>query len=268
MSVDRHASGGRAQELLYDPDIPTPSDAEHARTLAQRVSEGTLCTFTGGDDRYPYGSFCTYAMSDGSPVFLISELAEHTQNLRRDTHSSLMVVAPGAGDPLARARATFVGRCELVAAPGEAREAFLETHPGAAYYADFKDFHFWRLNVESVRYIGGYGRMSWVAQGEWNSASPDPTAALAEGVLRHMNEDHGDAMVLMCRALSRASDTTSATMTSLDRYGFEMSATTAAGPRPIRLAFPKTVETSKEIRTAMVNLTKEARLSTGSTSSA
>ncbi len=267
MSEDRHGSGGRAQELLYNADIPTPSDAERARTLAQRVSEGALSTFTGGEERYPYGSFSTYAMAGGTPLFLISELAEHTQNLRRDSHSSLMVVAPGEGDPLARARATLLGNCELVAAPSEVREAFLETHPSAAYYADFKDFHFWRLRVESVRYIGGYGRMSWVTEAEWNAASPDPTAPLAEGVLTHMNDDHGDAMVLMCRAFSRASDTTSAVMTSLDRYGFEMSATTAEGPRPIRLAFSKTVESSEEVRAEMVALTKRARISTGSASS-
>lgn len=259
MAKDRHASGGQAQELLYDANIPTPSDAEHARTLVKRVSEGALCTFTGGEERFPYGSFSTYAIAGGTPVFLISELAEHTQNLRRDTHSSLMVVAPGAGDPLARARATLVGHCELVGDAGEVKAAFLETHPGAAYYADFKDFHFWRLHVESVRYIGGYGRMSWVTGEEWSAASPDPTAPLAEGVLDHMNADHADAMVLMCRAFSRAGDTSAAVMTSLDRYGFEMSATTADGPRPIRLAFRETVETSLEVRREMVALTQEAR---------
>ena len=260
MAEDRHASGGRAQELLYDADIPTPSDAEHARTLAHRVSEGALCTFTGGEERYPYGSFSTYALAGGTPVFLISELAEHTQNLRRDSHSSLMVVAPGEGDPLARARVTLVGNCELVATPTDVRQAFLETHPSAAYYADFKDFHFWRLLVKSVRYIGGYGRMSWVKEGEWSAASPDPTTPFAEGVLAHMNDDHGDAMVLMCRAFSRASDTTGAVMTSLDRYGFEMSAATPDGPRPIRLAFSKPVETSEEVRVEMVALTRKARM--------
>lgn len=261
MAEDRHASGGRAQELLYDASIPTPSDAEHARTLAKRVSEGALCTLTSGEDRYPYGSFSTYAMAGDAPVFLISELAEHTQNLRRDSHSSLMVVAPGEGDPLARARATLVGDCELVASPDAICSVFLETHPRAAYYADFKDFHFWRMHVESVRYIGGYGRMSWVTEDEWRAARPDPTAPLAEGVLAHMNEDHADAMVLMCRTFSRARDTSAAVMTSLDRYGFEMSATTADGPRPIRLAFSKTVETSEEVRNEMVALSRKARAS-------
>ena len=43
-----------------------------------------------------------------------------------------------------------------------ARERFLAVHPGAAFYAGFGDFGFWRLEVSSVRYIGGYGRMSWV----------------------------------------------------------------------------------------------------------
>jgi putative heme iron utilization protein len=78
-----------------------------------------------------------------------------------------------------------------------------------------------------------------------------------------MNADHADAMVLYCKAFSRATEITSASMTGIDRYGFEMSATTAQGPQPVRLAFPKPVSTPEEVRGALISMVKEARSKLG-----
>jgi putative heme iron utilization protein len=101
--------------------------------------------------------------------------------------------------------------------------------------------------------------MSWISQAEWQAAEPDPLASAAAGMVAHMNADHADAMVLYCKAFSQATDTTSATMTGVDRYGFEMSAQTAAGPRPIRVAFAKAVCTPEEVRGALITMVKDAR---------
>jgi putative heme iron utilization protein len=106
----------------------------------------------------------TVAFEGGNPIFLISGLAEHTKNLERDPRSSLLVAEPGFADPLANGRVTMLGSCTPVVEGEEdsARAAFLAAHPNSTYYADFRDFAFWKLHVESVRYIGGYGRMSWI----------------------------------------------------------------------------------------------------------
>ena len=150
----------------------------------------------------------------------------------------------GSEDPLANGRVTLLGPCAQVEGDGgRARAGFLATHPNAAYYVDFGDFAFWKLEVESIRYIGGYGRMSWVDAADWHAAEPDPLAAAADGVIAHMNNDHADAMVLYCKAFSKATDINAASMTGVDRYGFEVSAVTAEGPRPVRLAFPAPVRT-------------------------
>lgn len=260
---DRHdAPAGDRQELLYDPDVPSLSHAERARTLAAMVGTGTLCTIAKDPAGYPYGSFVTYGMEASQPVFLVSEMAEHTKNLRANGRCSLLVAEPGDGDPLARGRVTLLGRCAPLAEPGGARDAFLAAHPKAAYYADFKDFAFWRLEVASVRYIGGYGRMSWVSGESWAGAEVDPLAPHAAGIVTHMNEDHAALLALLCRAFSRATDTSSAAMTEVDCYGFEMSAETAAGPRPIRLPFGRRLGTPDEVRQEMIALAKRARAST------
>ncbi len=259
---DAPASGSQRQELLYDPNVPTPSHAEYARTLASRIAVGSLCTLALDPAGYPYGSFVTFALDGGAPVFLISSLAEHTRNLLADPRASLLVAEPGQGDPLARGRVTLLGPCTRLS-PGEAQDrarvAYLNAHPGAAYYLDFGDFALFRLEVQAVRYIGGYGRMSWVGKDPWNAATADPLSTHVPAILLHMNADHPDTLALYCRALTRATDTTAAIMTGVDRYGFEISATTAAGPRPIRLAFSRAVSTPEEVRAEMVALARHAR---------
>jgi len=81
-------------------------------------------------------------------------------NLRRDGRASLLVLEEGDGDPLARGRATFIGRCVEVPAE-EAAAVYLAAHPEAQAYLEMKDFRFWRLRVEAVRSIGGFGVMGW-----------------------------------------------------------------------------------------------------------
>ena len=261
MTEDRHAQPSvRTQEPLYDVNIPTPTHAERARTLVAQISTGTLCTLALEPEGYPYGSFVTVAFHEGNPVFLISALAEHTRNLERDPRASLLVAESGADDPLANGRVTLLGPCTRVEEDGgRARAAFLSVHPQAAYYADFRDFGFWCLRVNAIRYIGGYGRMSWISQEDWLAAEPDPLTPHAAGVIAHMNADHADAMVLYCKAFSKAIDVTSATMTGVDRYGFDMSAKTSEGPRPVRVAFARPVRTPDEVRAMLIAMVKDAR---------
>jgi putative heme iron utilization protein len=265
MSEDAHARPTRdAPESLYDVNIPTPTHAERARTLVAQISTGTLCTLALEPEGYPYGSFVTVAFDDGNPIFLISELAEHTKNLERDPRASLLVAEGGSADPLANGRVTILGPCTRVEGDcGSARAAFFAAHPNSTYYADFRDFGFWKLNVDYVRYIGGYGRMSWISKTEWRAAEPDPLGPSAADMIAHMNADHADAIVLYCKAFSKATEITSASMTGVDRYGFDMSAMTAKGPRPVRLAFGTPVSTPEEVRAALISMVKDARSKLG-----
>lgn len=265
MTNDAHARpSGDAPEPLYDVNVPTPTHAERARTLVAQIKTGTLCTLAAEPEGYPYGSFVTVAFEGGNPVFLVSTMAEHTRNLLRDPRASLLVAEGGSEDPLANGRVTLLGPCTQVEGDtGRARDAFLGTHPNAAYYVDYGDFAFWQLTVESIRYIGGYGRMSWVDAADWHAAEPDPLAGDADGIIAHMNVDHADALVLYCKAFSKATDIETASMTGVDRYGFEVSAVTTEGPRPVRLAFPVPLHTAEQARAAFVTMLNDARTDLG-----
>ena len=245
--------------------VAAPSHAERARTLVESVSSGTLCTLAREPAGYPYGSLVTFALDEHRPIFLISKLAEHTRNLESDARSSLLVSESRPGDPLANGRVTLLGVCSP-ASDGErerVRAAFLARHPGAAEYASFGDFSFWALEVSAVRYIGGYGRMSWIAAGEWLAARPDPIAPDARGILEHMNQDHADALPLYLRAFSSVGEVRSAEMSSIDRLGFELSVVTAEGTRTVRLAFHEPIASKNDARKALVGLLREARAKLG-----
>ena len=52
-------------------------------------------------------------------------------------------------------------------------------------------------------------------------------------------------------------------MTGIDRYGFEMSARTTAGPRPVRLAFASPISTAEDARAVLIAMLKDARSKLG-----
>ena len=242
--------------------VREPSHAERARTLVAAQPSATLCTLREG---HPYGSLVAFAVDHAAPVLLISEMAAHTQNLRADSRASLLVAERVAADPLAHGRVTLVGHSSPLSPEDatSARAAYLERHPGAELYADFRDFHFWRLAVREVRYIGGFGRMSWVDAQAFSVAQPDPLAVHAEGIVSHMNDDHADANLSYARAFTRANDATAARMTAVDRYGFDLMVDTPKGSKPARLAFDNEALTPTDARRELVALVQAARRQLG-----
>ena len=188
-------------------------------------------------------------------------MAEHTVNARAEDRASLLIAAdtPPGADPLSTARMTLLGRLRVLDEPGSCRETYLSIHPYAAYYADFTDFHFWRLEVEQCRYVGGFGHMSWVTGPGYADAQVDPIAAAAEGVISHMNEDHSEANLAYARALAGLDDATSATMVGIDRHGITLDVSTPGGPRLARLGFPEPLRSPDDARPAVIDLLARAR---------
>ena len=241
--------------------VEGPPHDEHAKTIVAASSVGSLATMSSDHPGYPFVSVVRYALDDnGDPLLSLSDLAEHAVNLRADDRASLMTVEPGDGDPLASGRTTLLGRCTQV---GEAerdavRARYLEAHPDALY-VDFGDFKLYRLAVEAVRYVGGFGRMSWVKADAYRAAEPDPVAPRAADILKHCNEDHPETLVLYCRAFAALDDATAATMVSVDRYGFDLVAQTPGGPARARVLYERAVTEADQVRVAMVELARNAR---------
>jgi putative heme iron utilization protein len=173
----------------------------------------------------------------GRPIFLISTMAMHTQNLQADPRASLLVTQPDAsGDPLGASRVTLVGNVLAIPEPEvvQARKLYLARYDNSKYWVDFEDFSFYRMDIVDVYYVGGFGVMGWVSASEYAQARPDPLADAAADIIRHMNADHGDALILLARAFAQI-ESQEATMTAVDRLGFHVRLKTKDGMRGTRI---------------------------------
>jgi heme iron utilization protein len=197
----------------------------------------------------------------GRPIFLISTMAMHTQNLQADSRASILVTQPDAsGDPLGAARVTLVGNVLTIPKPevADARKLYLERYANSKYWVDFEDFSFYRMDVVDVYYVGGFGVMGWVSAADYDRAEPDPLADSAAGIIQHMNADHADSLVLLARAFAGA-ETEEAAMTAVDRLGFQVRLKTIEGLRGARIAFLREARTPAEARTVLVEMVAQAR---------
>ncbi len=249
------------------PQLPEPSHAERVRTLFSLASVAALSTLSRKHPGFPFGSLMPFALDpQGRPLFLISNMAMHTQNLKADPRCSLFLGPLGGGnqdpgsDPLGAARATLLGTAEPIPESDlpAARELYLARQPQSRYWIDFADFSFFRLQILDVYYVGGFGTMGWVDSPDYARAAPDPLAPAAAGILAHMNADHADAMILLARTHS-ALEATEASMTAIDRLGFTLSLLTKEGRKGTRINFPREAITPGDTRRLLVEMVQQAR---------
>jgi heme iron utilization protein len=258
-SARKHAGPGPASD---QPPVPEPTFAERARTLVYLGRIGSLSTLSRKQLGFPFGSLMPYGLDDhGRPIFLISTMAMHTQNLQADPRASLLVSQKDTdGEPLGASRITLVGGVLPVpdAEVAEARKLYLARHANSKYWVDFEDFSFYRMNVMDVYYVGGFGVMGWVSASEYDRSQPDPLADSMAEIIQHMNADHKDALVLLARKFTRI-ELQEATMTAVDRLGFHVRVKTQDGMLGARIAFLREASNPAETRRVLVEMVQQAR---------
>ena len=138
------------------------------------------------------------------------------------------------------------------------RTLYLARYANSKYWVDFEDFSFYSMDVVDVYYVGGFGVMGWVSASDYERSKPDPLADVATGIIQHMNADHGDALIVLARALARV-DSQEVTMISVDRLGFHVRLKTPDGMRGVRIPFSREVASPGEARTVLVEMVALAR---------
>jgi len=252
---------GAGQDVSPTGDTHSfPSDAELSRSLMATSPTGVLSTLT--TEGYPYGSLVSHIVDNaGNPVILISDLAEHTKNGRSDSRASLLVNAShtSEGDPLIGARLTLVGRLSLVEGEKALEESYLAKHPYSADYANFKDFNFWKLNVERCRFVGGFGHMSWMTANDYRNAEEDPFTQNASGAIEHMNDDHADANLIFVQERGGIPKAKEAEMVGVDRYGMTFRVQSDSGDKLSRVAFPEVATEAAQLEPFVIGLLRSLR---------
>jgi putative heme iron utilization protein len=144
------------------------STIAEVRRLVAGARTATLASLMEGSGD-PYASLVNVASHEGTPVMLLSQLAWHTRNIVRDSRACLLILGSlPAADALAGPRVSLIGR--LRADNDERlRESYLALHPNARSYADFADFTYFRLNVETAHYVAGFGQIITIEKPQLHS---------------------------------------------------------------------------------------------------
>jgi putative heme iron utilization protein len=249
VSNRQHAGPG-----IETRNVPEPTLAERARTLASIGLIGSLSTHSCKFPGFPFGSLMPFAADQrGRPVFFISTMAMHTQNLQQDARASLLITQPDvSGDPLGAARLTLIGPARGVPA-ADVRDLYLSRYENARYWQDYTDFAYFRLEMEGVYFIGGFGVMGWVAAEDYAVAAPDPLASVAPRIIQHMNADHSDALRRIAGHDSGEMPD-EASITAVDRLGFQVRLKTGDRVHGQRIAFPREVVDSNQARAVFIEM--------------
>ena len=247
-------------------DVLRRTDSEGialAKRILRQATHGSLATLEA-ESRHPLASRVTVATDiDGTPIILISELSSHTPALINDPRCSLLIGEIGAGDPLAHPRMTLICSAkQLDRQSGEGqrvRKRFLMRHNAAALYADFGDFHFFKLEIERANLNGGFAKAYALETDDFVLKDEPLCAAFADaedGVIKHMNEDHQKAITHYAR--TAAPDLVASNheaiwlITGIDPDGIDLKADDTA----LRIPFENAPIQADDIRTVLVEMAK------------
>ena len=224
-----------------------------ARALIRRRGHAALATSLDGR---PYASLVAVSCDTaGNPLMLLSDLAQHTRNIRGDPRVSLLFEDGGCdADPLAGPRLSLVGHAE----PVEDRAAharFVARHPSAARYAGFADFRLYRMTAERGHFVAGFGRIDWIDGAALRLAGAFAALAEAEAdIVAHMNGDHAAAVALYAERLLRRGGE-GWHLTGIDPEGIDLRRDGETG----RLDFAEPVHDPATARAALIALVDSAR---------
>jgi putative heme iron utilization protein len=243
------------EAAIKPPAAPPPAD--QARRLIRSCDRAALATAQHDGAGWPYGSLVLSAADhDGSPILLLSDLAEHSRNISTDPRVSLLFDGTtGLDDPLTSARVTLLGALSREPAD-QARRRFLARHPAAAGYAGFADFHFYRLKAARAHLVAGFGAIDWIdgAALIFDTAKAQPLIDAEADIVGHMNQDHADAIDAYAHDLLGLSGDGWA-MTGIDPEGVDL----RRGGSVARLDFDRPVVERAEARRTLVALVQAAR---------
>ncbi len=223
-----------------------------ARRLMRTHSNGILSTLSADMDGWPFGSVAPYILDfAGHPILLLSDLAQHSRNIGRDGRVSLLAWEDEKDDIQQSGRVTILGRAAMIEGTDALRDRYLRYLPQAQEYFAIHDFRFYRVSVERVRYIGGFGDIHWIRAEDYclpGDSFDAQWAAAERGAVIHMNADHKDALVRYCRA--RGVEEPEPRLVGIDPEGFDV----ATRNGRLRIDFEAPVRDPAGLREAFVHL--------------
>ncbi len=250
----------------HQQNCPKLGFATDVRTLIQyNHGFAVISTNSKAMEGFPNGSVVAFAPDDdGNPLFVFSGMSSHTQDVLNDPRCSLTVASKqfkGAAD----GRVNLMGKTTLL--PKEEKEAakavYLKKHPGA-FWIEFGDFNFFKMEIERINFVGGFARAGSVTPEEYKEAKPDAISEFGVHIADHMNDDHMEATIAMIESQVPGLNPTEAIITSVDSLGMYVKVTRTPDDSEqmqqfkMRLPFPRPAEDRKDVKNVIMEMTMAA----------
>ena len=226
-----------------------------ARRLIRTGRMATLATLDAETGGGPYASLTLTACGhDAAPLLLLSDLARHSRNIAADDRVSLLF-AKSNREAISQGRTSVIGRAEFCDDP-LLRKRFLARHESTRSFAQFTDFKLYRVAVDSVHFVGGFGNIHTLDRTEimFDTAAMGDLAAAETEIIEHMNADHSESVNLYAHNLVGRPGM-DWRLTGIDPEGIDLGRNDADA----RLDFDQAVSNPDEARAALVKLAHAAR---------
>ncbi|CAM9413723.1 unnamed protein product [Heterosigma akashiwo] len=247
---------------------------EKARTVTHVCTSGTLATLGANAEArgFPFGSHVDFVLNEqGWPVFLLSEQSMHTLNFKAQNSVSLFAQQPAAQEakphPATLPRVTITGSMEKITDMDELillRPTFSVAHGYAEKLVESPVFAFYKLRPESIYYIGGFGvNAAWfvvLLADELESPFPRARRARACGRCQPPGAQHAEDLATLCSQFLGVKSPQEATVTNLDRLGFNVRVSSGKETDEFRIGFNplQQVFSVEDAKSEIVKLFQEA----------
>ncbi len=253
-----------------------------ARQLIRSSSRGYLSTQfnpktfkskkISTDNSFPYSTFTMTAFDyDLSPIVLLSDLSEHTTNVKHQNLVSLMLCEERRlysffpqfendtfdyEDPMSRPRITLIGNLKKTENDNHKRR-FLLRHPASKLYSGFSDMNFFKLDVIGAHLVGGFASVKWFSREDLIFKDAINYENYESSVISHMNESHQESIDLYISKLikiPKSEPKKNWKLIGIDPEGFDL----RFKDKIARYFFEKEIADAKKLRGLFVGLHKKA----------
>ena len=230
-----------------------------AVTLMRANTVAVLSTLSKKYNNFPFGSFITYVTGQDRSIYIYaSDIAEHTKNIIKNSKSCLTIFKLKVNqDKQNSSRLSIMGDFKKIQNQEDIENCkirFFKFLPESKTYSNMHDFNFYKMKPNKIRWIGGFGEISWLKDKFWTSDNPDWSED-EDSIVSHVNNDHKDVIIATLKGVHDIYDKNVEVLSlSIDGYFLKTK------NKILFIPFDNTCISSKQVRDEFINHAKKFKI--------
>ena len=154
-------------------------------------------------DDFPFGSFTTYITGQDRSIYIYaSNIAEHTKIFLKIQNRITIFKIKENQDKQNSSRLSIMGdfKNQKEEDIKNCADRFFKFLPDSESYSSVHDFNFYKMKPNKIRWIGGFGEISWLNDKFWISDNPDWSKD-EDSIVSHVNNDHKDVIIATLKGM-------------------------------------------------------------------